>query len=279
MIDDGRLVAVDGRPALRFERRYRQPVERVWRAVTAPDEMARWFPSNVEGERAVGAALVFDDSAQRAADEEAGEPTRAEGEIFRGHVVVHDPPNVFSFTWGGELLRFELHPDGEGTLLVFTHLLAHRSIAHRTGAGWHSCLGELDRMLGEDVAPEGDWMAVFEEFVDRLGPELAVLDGDALVWERYSHVTPVEVRSALGRPEDWGGAAHADEAIRWEVVPDEHGSIVRLRHEGIGGDAELAATWHAILVQLDMYLAAGQLLPVDGARFRAAYTSLLSAPA
>lgn len=276
MTDDGRLLTVDGRPALRFERRYRQPLDRVWRAVTSPEEMAQWFPSNVEGDRAVGAALVFDDSAQRAADEEAGEPTRAEGEIFRGHVVVHDPPNVFSFTWGGELLRFELHPDGDGTRLVFTHLLSHRSIAHRTGAGWHACLGELDRMLGVDVPVEEEWMSVFEEFVDRLGPELAERDGDALVWERYSHVGPDEVRAAIAEPAAWGGGSHADEAIRWEVEPEEHGTVIRLRHEGIGGDAELAAAWHALLVQLDMYLAAGQLLPVEGARFAEAYASLLS---
>ncbi len=30
----GRLQTVDGRPALRFERHLRYPVERVWRAIT-----------------------------------------------------------------------------------------------------------------------------------------------------------------------------------------------------------------------------------------------------
>jgi uncharacterized protein YndB with AHSA1/START domain len=28
---------------IRIERRYDSPVERVWRAVTEPDEMERWF--------------------------------------------------------------------------------------------------------------------------------------------------------------------------------------------------------------------------------------------
>src|SRR5215211_7251136 len=55
----GTLETVDGRPALRFERRLAHPVERVWRAVTDPDEMPAWFPSGVVGERAVGAELVF----------------------------------------------------------------------------------------------------------------------------------------------------------------------------------------------------------------------------
>lgn len=44
---EGTLVTIDGRPALRFERHYRHPIERVWRAVTDPSEVGRWFPSEV----------------------------------------------------------------------------------------------------------------------------------------------------------------------------------------------------------------------------------------
>ena len=39
----GTLETVDGRQALRFERRLPHRPERVWRAVTEPAEMARWF--------------------------------------------------------------------------------------------------------------------------------------------------------------------------------------------------------------------------------------------
>ena len=38
---------IDDRPALRIERRLGHSVERVWRAVTAPDELARWFVAEV----------------------------------------------------------------------------------------------------------------------------------------------------------------------------------------------------------------------------------------
>ena len=68
----GVLIEVDGQPALRFERWFRHDVDRVWRAITRPDELAAWFPSAVIGDRAVGATLVFDDDAQRAAAREAG---------------------------------------------------------------------------------------------------------------------------------------------------------------------------------------------------------------
>jgi uncharacterized protein YndB with AHSA1/START domain len=40
---DGTLETIDGRPALRIERRLAHTVARVWRAVTEPDELAQWF--------------------------------------------------------------------------------------------------------------------------------------------------------------------------------------------------------------------------------------------
>ena len=43
--------------------------------------------------------------------------------------------------------------------------------------------------------------------------------------------------------------------------------MYRLVHGGVGDDARLAAEWHALLLQLDMHLAAGQLLPADAARW------------
>jgi uncharacterized protein YndB with AHSA1/START domain len=279
MTRNGTLVTIDGKPALRFERRYRQPVERVWRAISDPAEMAQWFPSNVEGDRTVGAELRFVDDAQRAAAREAGEPTRADGPMFRGAVVVYDPPKVFAFTWGSELLRFELLPEGDETVLVFTHLLSHRSVAARNGAGWHECLAALDTLLGSSPADSGDWKAVYDDYLDRMGPDLGVPSGNgAMTWERQNHVDPDRIRAATSEPseiEAWGGAEHAGEPVRWELEPDEHGTVYRLTHEAAGHDAELAATWHALLLQLDMYLAAGQLVPVDPERWRAAYDNRL----
>jgi uncharacterized protein YndB with AHSA1/START domain len=282
MTAEGTLVTVDGRPALRFERRYRHPIERVWRAVTDPAEMARWFPSNVEGERAVGAELTFDDDARRAAAREAGEPTRAEGPQFRGRVVVHDPPHVFSFTWGGELLRYELRPDGDATVLVFTHVLSHRSVAARNGAGWHGCLAALDDLLGagaDPTAEAGDWRTAFDRYLDRMGPPLGSPSaGGTMTWERATHVEPDRVRAVVTEPDElaaWGAAGRRDEPLHWEIVGTGEGTVYRLTHEGIGDDAELAAAWHALLVELDFYLAAGQTLGVEPKRWVDDYRSML----
>ena len=280
MTKEGTLVHIDGRPALRFQRRYAHPVDRVWRAVTEPAEMASWFPSNVEGERAVGAELTFVDEDQRAAAREAGEPTRAEGPVFRGRVVVYDPPTVFSFTWGGELLRFELSPEDDGTVLVFTQLLSHESVAARNGSGWHACLAALDELLGAGGPDDTGWQEVYRDYLERMGPSLGVpVGGGALCWERATHVPPERVQEATSDARAlaaWGAADHAGEPLRWDVEPTEHGSAYRLTHQGIDGDAGLAATWHALLVQLDMYLAAGQLVPVEPDPWREDYADLLS---
>src|SRR5205085_289579 len=49
----------DGRPMLRFERRLEHPPERVWRAITEPEELAHWFPAQVEIDLRPGGAMKF----------------------------------------------------------------------------------------------------------------------------------------------------------------------------------------------------------------------------
>jgi uncharacterized protein YndB with AHSA1/START domain len=280
MNGEGRLITLDGRSALRFERRYHHPLERVWRAVSDPAEMGRWFPSEVVGDRAVGAELVFDDEDQRAEAHAAGEAARADGPMFRGTVVTYDPPTVFSFTWGSELLRIELHADGDGTLLVFTHVLSHPSVAARNGAGWHGCLADLDRLLGAPPPDGAHDLAVYHDYLARVGPDLGAPAADgSMTWERATHVEPDRVREATSRPDEieaWGAGGRSDPA-RWDVESTEDGTIYRLTVEGAGDDPTLAATWHALLVQLDMYLAAGLLIPVEPDRWASDYERLLGA--
>ena len=150
---------VDGRPALRIERRLRHSVERVWRAVTAPDELARWFVAEVPW------------------TPEAGEEFEAGGE--RGRITELEPSRVLAWTWGSERYRFELTADGaDATTLVFTHVFnPELGPGWQHAAGWETYFNRLDAhlaggYLSEEDAHEGI-DALMEHYRASFGPASA----------------------------------------------------------------------------------------------------------
>lgn len=139
----------DGRAVLRFERRLRHDPVRVWRAITEPEELAAWFPASMRFAPRPGAEIEFG--------------------FGEGEVVEIDAPRVLAFTWGGDDLRFELTPDGDGTLLVFTHaFVSEAGRPARDAAGWEACLVAFEALLDGREA-EGDWEAANARYVERFG--------------------------------------------------------------------------------------------------------------
>jgi uncharacterized protein YndB with AHSA1/START domain len=160
---------------LRFVRRLPHPPAKVWRALTEPEHLAAWFPTTVEGELAAGSELQF-------SFREAQAPP------FDGTMLAFDPPEVMELIWGDERLRFELTPDGAGTLLTFTASFAELGRAARDGAGWHVCLDLLGYDLGDAPPPwtqDDRWRAVHSEYVARFGPQAAVVGPPAKLAETY----------------------------------------------------------------------------------------------
>ena len=163
---DGRLEQTDGRWQLRFVRRLRHAPERVWRALTEPEHLAAWFPAEMQGERAAGAQLRFVHRDGR-------------GPTVDGEMITYDPPSVLEFRWGAdETLRFEVRPDGDGSLLTFVNTFDELGKAARDAAGWHACLDVLAYHLDGEPAPwtPGErWEEVHEAYVERLGPEASTV--------------------------------------------------------------------------------------------------------
>ena len=160
---------VDDRPALTFERRLAHPVERVWRAVTDPAELAHWFPSAVSGDVAPGGTLTFEFT---------------EGDMtLDGEVVELEPPRRFAFTFGDDVLRIELEPDGDGCLLRFSCLFDDPERAARDAAGWHVCLDLLETHLGGAATdapgsePTPEWRELYEDYQRRGLPAGAPVPG------------------------------------------------------------------------------------------------------
>lgn len=139
----GTLESADNGYRLRFERRLDFPPERVWRAITEPEELAHWFPPGEELQ-----------------------------------VTESEPARLLAGTWYGDELRFELRPEGDACVLVFTHTFAEREKAARDAAGWDRVFVRFDALLrGEPISEKESlegWSDVHERYAADLGvdPEL-----------------------------------------------------------------------------------------------------------
>jgi uncharacterized protein YndB with AHSA1/START domain len=164
--DLGTLDADGDRWRLTFTRVLTHPPAKVWRAITEPDHLSRWFPSDIEGERRAGAKLRF--------------PFREdEGPTLDGEMLVYDEPHVLELRWGDEELRFELEPDGDGCRLTFINTFDEQGKATRDAAGWHVCLAYLVALLDgtEPSAEEASWKRYEQVYRDRFPPEASTIEG------------------------------------------------------------------------------------------------------
>jgi uncharacterized protein YndB with AHSA1/START domain len=155
----------DGRWQLRFTRRFPHPPHKVWRAITNPDDLAQWFPTSIEGERAPGARLRF------------GFP-QEQAPPMDGEMLAFEPESVMELRWGPDVIRIELRPVPEGTELTLLDTLEERGKAARDGAGWHVCLDALEAMLAEARGPRDQmatWKQVHPHYVESFGPAGATI--------------------------------------------------------------------------------------------------------
>ncbi|SRR6266511_704169 len=150
VVPDAVLQDREGRPTLRFERVLRHPPERVWRALTEPDELAGWHPTPARFEPAPGGKVSYLSAEEVRAMKERRDPP----EMPDGEVTEYDPPRALAHTWGEDELRWELQPHDDGCLLILTHSFEDRFKAARDAAGWHVCLDALSTVLDGASKPE-----------------------------------------------------------------------------------------------------------------------------
>ena len=131
----GHPLELDGHAGLRFVRDHPFPRERVWKAVSEPDELKHWFPARVVTGRG-GWRPVPGSPVQYVL------PPDLDG--GSGTVLAVDPPERFALSWGAEEIEVALAAvDDEHTRLTLTVLLEDPATLARTAAGWEVCLDAL----------------------------------------------------------------------------------------------------------------------------------------
>jgi uncharacterized protein YndB with AHSA1/START domain len=157
------LLIEGGRPAVRLERQLPDPPSVVWQAITDREQLRSWFPCDVAvagGRWEVGAAITF------------SFPPEVIDMTLTGEVLAVDEPDALAFSWGDEILRFELSPQDGGTRLVLVDELP-AGFAARNAAGWEAC---LDRLAGLDPGPDA-WKRRFAAYSTAFEPTLGRQDG------------------------------------------------------------------------------------------------------
>jgi uncharacterized protein YndB with AHSA1/START domain len=159
---DAKLIIDDVlRPAVRLERHLADPPAVVWRALTEREQLRSWFPCDVAvtGERwEPGAAITF------------AFPPEVIDMTLTGQILEVDEPSLLAFTWGEEVLRFELSPEGGGTRLVLINKLSPDAAA-RNAAGWDACLDQLAGLAADTNAWKPRFDAYAAEFERVIGPQ------------------------------------------------------------------------------------------------------------
>lgn len=147
-----------------FVRHLRHPPDRVWVALTDPEELVEWAPFTANRHLSTTGDAVL---------------THIDGDVTTDtdvSVVVAEQPVILEYTWGTDRLRWKLEPTDEGTQLTLRHTLADRGDAPKVSAGWHIYLDVAASLLdGQPIGPirgsesmQFGWTELRDAYAERL---------------------------------------------------------------------------------------------------------------
>ncbi|HEX2457589.1 MAG TPA: SRPBCC domain-containing protein [Vicinamibacterales bacterium] len=148
---------------LRFEAVYPHPIDKVWRAVTEPDAIARWLMKNDFAPR-VGHRFRF-----------TAPPQPGWDGIVNGEVLTVEPPHKLAYSWkGGPLdtvVTISLTPAPGGTRLVLEHTGFRGPkallVSLIMGRGWKGIVAKRIRDVVDQLVQGGDLSALVAGCADR----------------------------------------------------------------------------------------------------------------
>ncbi len=143
---------LEHKPELRITRRYPVAPEKVWRAWTEPQALARWFgPADTDGPLDADIDLREGGAYSIAFRTRDGQSHRVGGTYLEVR-----PPRKLVFSWAWQStpervsrVTVELRPVPEGTELLFLHERFFDQAARDNHArGWGGSFEKLDRLFG-----------------------------------------------------------------------------------------------------------------------------------
>ncbi|AZN38745.1 SRPBCC family protein [Paenibacillus albus] len=148
--------AGDGYTA-RFERAFNHSVQQVWAYLTDNELLSTWFSELRVGELREGGSMKFH--------------MPGGGDVLEMPILEMKLQSVLEYTWGEDVVRFELYPEVAGCKLVLIEKLS-KLIDHtpRDLAGWHVCLEVIGALLdGRTIESRKDqWKHWFERYQEAL---------------------------------------------------------------------------------------------------------------
>ncbi len=140
---DGVLATEGGKQVVRFQRRLAHPIERVWAALTEPGELLGWWGEAevdlVEGGRFTMRWLNADDNGNRV--------------LMHATITRLQPPHLLETEAEPHgLLRWELRPDADGTVLTFSSTL-DLPVEYRLSRTRGECEPKIDRERAARALP------------------------------------------------------------------------------------------------------------------------------
>jgi uncharacterized protein YndB with AHSA1/START domain len=135
---DGFFYQSGGTYGVRFERILDQPIQRIWAALTEPDQVSAWLaPATIEG-REGGSISV-----------------RMVGGMMGGKILQWKENELLEYEWYKEsIVRWELLPDGDSrTRLIFTFRFAPKTQLKEAATGWHYHLDALAIIAAGEKMP------------------------------------------------------------------------------------------------------------------------------
>lgn len=174
----GEMIINGDETTLAFVRQLPFPIETVWAAIADPEERAQWFGETIlDGQ--VGGSIEMVPN---------GPPLSPERKKMTGRILRWDPPYLLEHEWRQSfikdgIVRYELEPDGENTILRFSHSGLSTKQAQGFGPGTHAFLDRLGAYLNGDNLP--GWQAQYRQVaaeslwrISSVVPESAVPERD-----------------------------------------------------------------------------------------------------